>query len=96
MRRIIASFLLLLSSVAYAGNIAYVEYATLEINGKQYEVPLANNQYKNDVYFLKRALNGDEEAREILLANKDEKLFYIGDTSPLWLRITKDKFEVLE
>ena len=81
---------------------AGIESVDLEIGGKHYLVPVvpeAGKGYamsKNDAYYFKKMIRGDEEAREVLMGNLDEKWFFIGRETPVWLKITKYTEEVFE
>jgi hypothetical protein len=66
-----------------------VDYATIEVNGETIEFPIGNPGRTNDVYYLKKALNGDKEAREVFLGGASSKWFYIGEYEPLWLYVDK-------
>jgi hypothetical protein len=92
MKRTIVLSLILgsFNSLSFAGGIEGVQYTTLTINDASYEVPLANDEYKKDLYWLKKAIKGDKEALEIFLGNDDERIFFIGDTSPRWLIVQKN------
>lgn len=73
-----------------------VENVTVTIGGKNYRVPMANKEYQSDFYLFRKALSGDKDAFEIILGDKEEKLFYIGDYEPLWAKITRYNIEVME
>ena len=60
------------------GHIIGVQYTTITVNGKNYDVPIANLEYKNDLYFLKKALNGDKEALELFIGGGEKRSFFIG------------------
>lgn len=91
---IFLSFNLLFLTNAFA-RIDGVEYAELSIGGQAIEFPIGNDERKADIYYLKKALNGDNEAREIFLGGGDERLFFVGDDTPRWLKITKTSEELL-
>ena len=86
--------LLFLSSVASA-RLEGIEYTTVMINGEVVDIPLANKEYTNEVFYLKKLLNGDKEAREIFLGGNKERWFFIGDERPKWLLIKQDSEEVV-
>lgn len=91
MRRLVALFLALLSyGVAYAGGIEHINYIELEVNGVKYEVPDANKEYRQEIYYLKKALGGDREAIEVLVGTKEYATLWIGDLEPRWLRLYRD------
>jgi len=48
------------------------------------------------MYYLKKALDGDKQAREILLGNNQERYIYIGDETPLWLVLSYHGARVVE
>lgn len=93
MFRIILSLLLLCSS-AYA-EIEGVEHAELTIGERVVRFPVGDAQRKQDIYFLKKAIAGDNDAREMFLAGDNEKYFFIGEHSPLWLKVTKTGQEIV-
>lgn len=73
------------------------EYASLTVNGKIYSFPIPNRNYKADLYLLKKALNGDGDAKDLLLCGKGERFFYIGDVGVnRWLRLTETNVEIIE
>lgn len=63
---------------------------------KEYEVPIGSKDRQNDLFYIKKALNGDREAREMFLGGEDERIFYIGEHSAKWLTITKTNQFVTE
>jgi hypothetical protein len=73
-----------------------VEYAEITVNGQEIEFPVGNDQRKHEVYYLKKALMGDVQAREVFLGGEDEKWFYIGEGSSRWLRVTKTSENIIE
>lgn len=97
MRKIIVLFLLTLSAIpAKAGGIDKIGYIEIEVNGKKYEVPDANIEYRQKIYFLKRALKGDKDALDIILSGKETGWVFIGDLEPLWVKLDKNgKAEVI-
>jgi len=89
--------LLLLCTVASAGDIQGMEYTKLSVNGVVYEVPLANTAYSQELFFLKKALKGDEEAMDMFLGSSDIRTFFIGDSTPRWIKVYRDgRAEVIE
>lgn len=91
---LVAAFLLTAASISNA-QIQGVEYASIHVDGKDYTFPIGNNERKNDVYYLKKALDGDKHAREIFMGESETKWFFIGENSPLWLKMTKFDEEVV-
>src|SRR3990167_3271423 len=91
MKKLILLFLLtlLVSSPTLAGNIEKINYIELDINGKKYEVPDANIEYRQKIYFLKKALKGDKDALDVLRGTDEFAWVFIGDSEPLWVRIDK-------
>lgn len=86
----------LFGGVAHA-RISGVDWLTLPIDGKEYEVPLYNDQAKEEFYMVYRALNGDEEARDVVMGGQVEKLIFIGDGDRvLWLHLTANEAWVTE
>ena len=73
-----------------------IEMATIEVSGKEYTFPVGDIDRKNDIYYLKKGLAGDKAALEMFLGGAKEKWFYIGIDTPLWLKVTKDKAEVIK
>jgi hypothetical protein len=68
-----------------------IQMQKITVQGKSYEVPVGNEQRKNDLYYLKKAMKHDQEALEIFLGGEKERLFYIGKEEPVWLSVD-DKF----
>ena len=67
------------------------------VDGKIYQVPLGNEERRSDVYYLKKALKGDSEALSIFLGGASERLFYIGQYEPLWLKVDSNgDFKVID
>lgn len=98
---LVSAFILTLSSSAFAiGAFDGVEHATIEVDGKEYYFPIGLDEGGRDrsgqVYFLKKALNGDKEALDMFLGGEREKMFYIGRETPLWLRVSHEKIEVIK
>ena len=73
-----------------------VEMATIKVNGDAYEFPVGGRERKDDIYYLKKGMNGDKEAMDMFLQGKDERMFFIGKDYPLWLKVTMDKMEVIK
>lgn len=94
MKKLVLLFLLIASpAFALEGAVS----TTFLINGVEYKVPIPNNKTREDFYLLKKALKGDEDARELLLGQKSERYFYIGDEDAVrWLILTKDSVRVTE
>ena len=96
--RILFILSILVSNPVYAiETFSGVDMQKVTIQGRVYEVPVGNEQRKNDIYYLKKAMNGDKEALEIFLGGSEQRIFYIGQHSPLWLTADiNGNFEVLE
>lgn len=96
----VALFILLASSLMVGtaeARISGVDWLNLPINGTDYEVPLYNDDAKAEFYLVYKALHGDEEARDVVLGGKLEKLIFIGDGDRvLWLHMTKNEEWVTE
>ncbi len=73
-----------------------IEMATITVKGKEVTFPIANDERKNQIYYLKKSLNGDKEAREIFMGGEKEKWFFIGKHTPLWLKVTEDDVEIID
>ena len=85
------------SALAEISAFSGVDIQKILINGEVYEVPVGNEQRKNDIYYLKKAINGDKEALEIFLGGFSTRLFFIGKETPLWLRVDdKFNFEIIK
>ncbi len=82
-------------SVANA-ELAGVKHVRIEVNGASYSVPVGNEEREQDLYMIKKALSGDTIAREMFLGEKDERYFFIGSDSPLWLRIDRFSEDIRE
>ena len=81
----------------YSYALEGVGYTEIKVNEETYSVPIPNHKTGNDFYFLKKALNGDTEAREMLLGGQDERFFFVGDIGVVrWLRLTMTDAEVME
>ena len=77
-----------LSTQAHA--VDMVKKAELEINGQVYVFPVGVKEREMDVFWLKKAVGGDKDALEMFLGGMDERLFYVGDDTPVWLRVKND------
>jgi len=61
-----------------------IEQAELQINGETYLVPVVPEEGKgfamsmNDAYLLKKAIKGDQDARDLLLQGHETRSFFIG------------------
>jgi hypothetical protein len=77
-----------------------VQQATIQIHGKLYTFPIGSDESgrdrSNDVYYLKKAMKGDEDAMDIFLGGRSERLFFIGRENPLWLKVSRSNIEVVE
>lgn len=106
MKRLFVIGLMLICSSAHAdktdlldknGHINGINYTALEVNGKTYDVPMANPEYVQELYYLKRAMKGDKDALDLFLRGGKERWIPIGDIKPVWLKVTSDGiFEVKE
>ena len=97
MKKIVALFLLSLLVVPAYARIEGVQYINLKVNGKVYDVPVGNKEQSQELYFIKKALNGDKEALEILIGDQEKSIIWIGDEKPRWLILHKEgKFEVID
>lgn len=85
---------LLFPSVASA--VDGVEKTSILVNGKEYTVVVGNTDRRNELYFLKKALNGDKEAREMFLQGNKERVYFIGDDSPVWIKVTEDSESIIK
>ncbi|MEK0326067.1 MAG: hypothetical protein QQN63_10225 [Nitrosopumilus sp.] len=66
-----------------------------------YDIPLINDDFKNEVFYMKRAIeHNDSVARELILAGREpteERWIFIGDGKTVrWLKITPTTEEVIE
>lgn len=87
---------LVISANTFSFALQGAEYVEFEIHGVTYHVPIPNKETKQDFYYLKKALNGDKEAREMALGGLDRKYFFIGDVGVnRWLLLTKDDVRVI-
>ena len=83
-----------LSSQAWAVDL--VRKATLEVDGKEYTFPIGKDDRKEEVYLLLKAAEGDKLALKLFMQGQDERLFFIGDDIPTWVRVhSNGKMEVL-
>lgn len=73
-----------------------VEMATINLNGKEIEFPVGDKDRRDKIYYLKKAMNGDKEAREVFMEGKKEMWFFVGKENPLWLKVTSDKVELID
>ena len=87
---------LCLSTSVASAKIEGVQYAEVVINGNPVHFPIGNDERKNDVFYLKKALNGDKEAREIFLGGQKERMFFIGEYEPLWLKVSESSEEIIK
>lgn len=75
-------------SISTAEAVDLVKKASLEIDGKTYEFPISvDKQREMDIYWLRKAINGDKDALNMFLGGLDERLFYIGDEKAAWVRV---------
>jgi len=73
-----------------------IEFSEIEVGGESVRFPVGNTERKQDIYFLKLALNGDKTAREMFLGGKKERWFFIGTETPLWLKVTEFDEEIIK
>ena|SRR3990167_2410716 len=93
------TLLLILGSIEELKALEGVDKTTINVNGKEYLIVIGEDSFGsriNDIYLLKKALNGDKEAREVFLRGKDERWFYIGDDYPLWIKLTNNSQKVIK
>ena len=82
--------------VSDANAIEGVEKVTLNISGKEYLVPVGDMYRKNDLYYLKKYLDGgDTTSLEFFLGTEPFRVFYIGDDSPAWVKVSKSGVELI-
>ncbi len=86
---------ILIGPLAHA-EIEGVSYGEAKIHGKNYRFPLGNTEREQEFYFLKKALNGDKEAREVFLEGSNERWWFIGEVEAIWIRVTKDDIQVIK
>ena len=95
MRLIGIILLALVLSTSTASAVDKVRKATIEVDGKEYTFPIAIGK-QDDVYMLLKAKEGDKVALDMFMQGLDERLFYIGDDSAVWLRVQSNgKMEVI-
>ena len=95
MTRLILLILLGVLISSNASAVDLVRKATLEVDGKEYTFPGAVGK-QDDVYMLLKASKGDEVALSLFMQGQDERLFFIGDDVPTWVRVhSNGKMEVL-
>lgn len=86
----LATLLILGSANGSEARIEGVEYVTFSVGGVSYDVPLGNETRRQEAYFVKKALGGDEEARWLLLGNNETFVWFIGDDEGVrWLHMNK-------
>ena len=77
-----------------------VEHATITVNGEDIRFPIgldeSGQSRKMDVYILKKALGGDKDAMDMFMDGKEERWFFIGRETPLWLRVTKEGCKIVK
>lgn len=96
MTRLILLILLGVLISSNASAVDLVRKATLEVDGKEYTFPVGLGDRKEDVYMLLKASKGDEVALSMFMQGQDERLFFIGDDVPTWVRVhSNGKMEVL-
>lgn len=71
-----------------------VEKATLLIDGVEYTFPIGGPDREMDIFWLKKALKGDEDALDMFMGKHPDGYFWIGDDFPVWLRVVDGKFTV--
>ena len=93
-----ASYILIQSNQAIAEINIFegIEMATLEINGENITFPIGDTTRKNDIYYLKKALKGDQDAMDMFLGGSNERWFFVGIETPLWLRVDKSGAKVIK
>lgn len=73
-----------------------LEMATIEVEGVSHVFPVGDTERKNDIYFLKKGLAGDEIAMEMFLGGAEERHFFIGREFAKWLVVRKDSLRVID
>lgn len=79
-----------------------VEMGEISLEGKSYVFPIVPEDgkvyavSKNDLYYIKKAIEGDKIAYEVLLGPNQKREFFIGLETPLWLVVTDSKMEVVK
>ena len=99
MRHALMLILLAIASISIVNTACAVDMVRkvdLEIHGQTYTFPVGSKEREMDTFWLKKAADGDKQALEMFLGGLDERLFFVGDDSPAWLRVTSDgKMEVV-
>lgn len=98
MIRRVTLFLAVLSISAASSSYALEgdEYVDFNVNGVSYHALVPNKETRNDFYYLLKAINGDQDARSLLLAGKESRYIFIGDLGVVrWIKLTKDGQEVI-
>ena len=91
----LALLLLILLARPAEARIDGVEYTTLNVQGVEHECIIGNPTRKSEILIIKKALAGDKDAREILLAGNKDYWYFIGSEKPIWLKITEDSEEII-
>ena len=86
---------LLLPSLAWA-EIEGVSYGDLTVNGQNIRFPLGNLEREQDYYWLQKIVDGDMAARKVFLKGHPDRWFFIGEYTPLWLKVTMDSIEIID
>lgn len=73
----------------------HVEKASLTVNGKEITFPIGNVERKQDIFLLKKALGGDKDARELFLSGSQDKWFFVGTETPIWLHVMQNSEELV-
>ena len=94
----ISALLVMFLSVPAFAKLTGIDWVSVIIKDKSYELPIYHPNIKEQVYLILKAIKyKDPAAREMLLAGKDEVLIYIGDGDvSRWLKITQTGQEVIE
>lgn len=91
MRKVVPFLLVILALTGKAeAKIDGIPYTDLVVDGTTYSVPIGNREYRDKIYYVKKAIAGDRDAREIVLGGKWREAIFIGDDKPLWLFVTAD------
>lgn len=78
--------LLILVSPAYAEKLKGIPWTDITVNGVYYEIPIYNPDITEKIYLLKKALEGDTVARDMILGPDGKEEIFIGDGERhLWL-----------
>lgn len=96
MRLRVCLFIMVLVCNVASAEIDGVSYGDLVVNGKTLRFPLGNLEREQDFYYLQKLVSGDDAARNVFLKGKTERLWFIGEYTPLWLKITKDSIEIID